>query len=215
MRQNAVTGLAVNGPLAEVHLGDADLVERARGGDTNAFGELVRKYQDRVYNTCWRMCSDRTEAEDLAQEAFVKAFQALGGFSGRSQFYTWVFRIAVNLVLSARRRRKRAATYSLDAARNHDPGEDGKLLAMHLAALNPLPGEQVARNEQEVAVLQALGRLDEEHRVVVVLRDLEDLGYDEIAEILGVPSGTVKSRLHRARLALREELAPLFRGLKG
>lgn len=194
---------------------EADLLERCRHGDTNAFSRLVMKYQDRVFNTCWRMCGDRTEAEDLTQEAFVKAFQAIGRFAGRSQFYTWIFRIAVNLVMSARRKERRTGTISLDATHGRNGGRDDPPQADRLPAAGGTPAEQATGSEQKSLVLQALYRLDEEHRAVVILRDLESLGYDEIAEILEVPTGTVKSRLHRARLALRAELTPLFKGSQG
>ena len=191
-------------------LEDAAEVERCRDGDTVAFGRLVTKYQDRVFNTCWRMCGDRTEAEDLTQEAFIRAWRALGGFDGRAKFYTWVFRIAVNLVISARRKHGRATIYSLDAGEAGATEGAPTSPAARLAADGQSPEEQASSRELQAAVLRGLEGLDEEHRTVVVLRDLESFAYDEIAEILGIAPGTVKSRLHRARLALREKLRPLL-----
>jgi len=195
---------------------DAELVEQCRGGDSAAFGRLVVKYQDRVFNTCWRLCGNRADAEDLTQEAFVRALQSIDGFGGRSKFYTWVFRIAVNLAISVRRKKKRAACYSLDQGREgiHGPAGSGNGTsaspANRLATPGGTPQEQASDREREAIVMEALAGLEEEHRAVVILRDLESFGYEEIAEILGVPTGTVKSRLHRARLALREKLAPIL-----
>lgn len=189
---------------------DAELVEQSRQGDVAAFGRLVVKYQDQVFNTCWRMCGDRTEAEDLTQEAFVRAFQSIGGFWGRAKFSTWVFRIAVNLVISARRKKKGKVTYSLDD--RTDRGEDGgSRFAMNDPVSDEATPERGALDrEQQRIVLEALTGLDEESRCVIVLRDLESFGYEEIAEVLEVPLGTVKSRLHRARLALREKLSGIL-----
>lgn len=210
MRPNAMTGPAIGVSRQESPFDEVHLLERCRRGDTAAFGRLVAEYQDRVFNTCWRMCGNWTDAEDLTQEAFVRAFQSLDRFAGRSRFYTWVFRIAVNLALSARRRDKLVGRYSLDAPRADPRSDDHPPMNRQLAAVDESPDSRTADREEETLVLEALNRLDEEHRAVVVLRDLESMGYEEIAGILDIPVGTVKSRLHRARLALREMLAPLF-----
>jgi RNA polymerase sigma-70 factor (ECF subfamily) len=183
---------------------DAGLVEQSRQGDIGAFERLVVKYQDRVFNTCRRMCGNRSDAEDLAQETFVRAFKSLGTFAGRSKFSTWLFRIAVNLAISSRRNRRRA-THSLDG----DPARDNDGTASAArwpASPTTTPADEALEREQQRLTLQALADLDEESRSVVILRDLEEFGYDEIAEIMQVPVGTVKSRLHRARMALRERL---------
>jgi len=181
-------------------------IERARAGDAKAFGLLVERYQDRVFNVCVRILADRAAAEDLTQEAFVKAFTSITGFDGRAAFFTWLYRIAVNLCLSARRRPTRP-TVSLDA---ESDGRYAATGAARLAGDGPSPDVQAARREEHGLVLAALAELDEEHRAVVVLRDIESLDYGEIAEILQVPTGTVKSRLHRARMALRERLGPIL-----
>jgi RNA polymerase sigma-70 factor (ECF subfamily) len=188
---------------------EARLVQASKSGDTAAYGELVRRHQDRVFNVCWRICGNRTEAEDLAQETFVKAFEAIGRFDGRARFYTWLFRIAANLAISAGRRERRAKTVSLDRGPRlveQDEAPAGE----RLAAETPTPEEMAMDREAQKLVVSALAELDEEYRVVVTLRDLESLSYEEIAEVLELPVGTVKSRLHRGRLALRERLAPLF-----
>ncbi|MFH1418437.1 MAG: sigma-70 family RNA polymerase sigma factor [Planctomycetota bacterium] len=187
---------------------DADLVSRCRQGDADAFSLLITQYQDRVFNTCLRMCGNRADAEDLTQEAFVRVLQSIGTFSGKSKFSTWVFRIAVNLVLSARRKRK--PMYSLDQAGPVESERDSPA-SERLASNDPPPGEQASDRERHAIVLEALAGLEEEHRTVVILRDLESFGYEEIAEILGVPQGTVKSRLHRARLTLHRNLSPILK----
>jgi RNA polymerase sigma-70 factor (ECF subfamily) len=183
---------------------EAALIDQCRRGDSAAFGDLVRKYQDRVFNTCWRLCGNRTDAEDLTQEAFVRAFQSIDRFAGRSRFYTWVYRIAVNLTISARRKDRRARWPSLDAEQSGTDGEASR--GDQLDSGEASPAEKACDREQEARVMAALSSLEDEPRAVVILRDLESLGYDEIAEILDIPAGTVKSRLHRARLALRAKL---------
>lgn len=189
-------------------LEEAEWVHRTRMGDSAVFGRLVVRYQDRVFNTCLRIVGDRAEAEDLTQEAFMKAFASIDRFDGRASFYTWLYRIAVNLCLSARRKNSRRACSS-DAGWTHSGGgqEGGD---RSLAVEGPTPLEEASRAEQHRHVLAALAELDDEHRTVVVLRDIESLDYAEIAETLNVPTGTVKSRLHRARLALREKLGPIL-----
>lgn len=188
-------------------VGDAELVERCRRGERAAFEPLVRRYQDRVFNACLRVSGNHAEAEDLTQEAFMKALQAIDRFDGRSGFYTWLFRIAINLTLSARRRGARRPTVSLDAPVGNC-GEDS--IGRRLSSGESGPDRVACDSETHRRVLEALAGLNDDYRVVVVLRDVESFSYDEIAEILEVPVGTVKSRLHRARLALRNTLAPIL-----
>lgn len=201
-------------PLAPLTTSSADpdevaLVERCRKGDMTAFGALVRRYQDRIYNACRRLCGREADAEDFAQETFVRALRAIDRFDGRAKLYTWIFRIAINLVLSARRRDKTARTHSLDDG--SASGENERpTAAARLASPEPRPEERAMSHETRQAVQAALARLEPEQRAIIVLRDLEGLDYAEIAAILETPTGTVKSRLHRARLALREELRPLL-----
>ncbi|MBI5762334.1 MAG: sigma-70 family RNA polymerase sigma factor [Planctomycetes bacterium] len=174
--------------------GESELLACSRAGDTAAFGRLVELYADRVVTVCARMVRDRGVAEDLAQEAFVKAWQSLASFDGRSAFYTWLYRIAMNLCLSERRRPRRVVNMADEGLANRR--ESGEAL----------PGDAAELKEEHARVLTALAELDEEHRAVVVLRDVQGLDYEEIAGILGVPRGTVKSRLHRGRMELRERL---------
>lgn len=195
---------------------DVDLIERCQRGQTAAYGELVRRYQDRVFNVCWRMCGNRADAEDLTQDAFVKALKAIDRFDGRSAFYTWLFRIAVNLVISERRKKSRGRTVSLDSPGKDRNGEPARSWAdERLVSGEGDPDDRILREERRALVADALAALEEDHRVVVVLRDLESLDYHQIADILSLPIGTVKSRLHRARLALRERLSPIWKDAPG
>ncbi len=187
-------------------LDDAQLVQQVQAGRTDAFGDLVRKYQDRVFNTCWRICGNLEDARDIAQDAFIKALEGLSNFRGESGFYTWLFRIAVNLALTHRRDAARRRTLSMESAL---AGTQAEELAGRIADPNPIgDGEEKDRTEMMSCVARALHNLDDEQRAVVVLRDMEGFDYVEIADILGVPPGTVKSRLHRARAALGEALRP-------
>lgn len=183
---------------------DGRLVARCQEGDLEAFNQLVLKYQDRVFDTVYRMVGDYEDARDLAQDSFVKAFVAIGEFRGQSTFYTWLFRIAVNAALSQRRRSARSQRHV--AAHYDDPDEVGPLDRDGHA-----PIEAAQHAEERAAVIEALRRLDADQRSVIVLKDIEGADYGQMAEILQVPRGTVKSRLHRARLALRHELKRLMR----
>jgi RNA polymerase sigma-70 factor (ECF subfamily) len=193
--------IAVNRPAQEQQPKDAELVRRAQRGAPTAFAELVSRYQDRVFNTCYRMCQNHADALDLTQSTFLRALEGLGQFRGRASFYTWLFRIAVNLTRSHRRSEARRATRPLDGpsgdGHRSDPGAAGRDC--------PVSGPAEQRELQE-RVEWALGQLDDEYRAAVVLKDIEDLDYASIAEILEVPVGTVKSRIHRGRLVLRKLL---------
>jgi RNA polymerase sigma-70 factor (ECF subfamily) len=175
---------------------DVPLIERSRRGDSAAFGGLVRKYQDRLFNTVVHVAGSREEAEDVVQEAFVQAFLKLASFHGDSAFYTWLYRIAFNVAVSRRRRKRNEV--SLDAARE-DAGREPADDLEH-------PGEQMLRQERANLVHAALAVLSEEHRTILVLREMEGFEYEQISDILDLPTGTVRSRLHRARLQLREQL---------
>ncbi|MHB8972173.1 MAG: RNA polymerase sigma factor [Pirellulaceae bacterium] len=175
---------------------DAQLIDETLAGDRAAFGELVRKYQGRLFNTLVHVVGSREESEDISQEAFVQAFVKLDSFRGRSAFYTWLYRIAFNLSVSRRRRRRSEVSMDLHRERTGDEPEDA----------GESPGEQLLRKEQVRQVRVAIDALSEEHRAILVLREMEGCGYETIAEILALPVGTVRSRLHRARLQLREQL---------
>jgi RNA polymerase sigma-70 factor (ECF subfamily) len=177
---------------------DHSLVEACCAGETEAFGVLVRRYQDRLYPTLLRLSGCAEDAHDLLQDAFLRAYQKLGRFHGDSSFFTWVYRIAVNLALSDRRRKR--FTRRLGERAGGECFDPPDLSDMSDPSL---PLERAERDEQ---IQRALNTLAADHRAVVVMKDLDGLRYEEIAQILGVPVGTVRSRLHRARSELRERL---------
>ncbi len=178
---------------------DHALIEACLDGDTAAFGELVRRHQERLYNTVYRLVENAEDAQDVVQEAFLHAYQSLDSFKGDSLFFTWLYRIAVNSAISLRR--KRRVVLSIDGVRNGD---------MAIEPLDPSeasrPGHGLEQHEQERRVHRALARLSPEHRAVLVMKDMEGQKYELMAEVLQVPIGTIRSRLHRARLELRELL---------
>jgi RNA polymerase sigma-70 factor (ECF subfamily) len=187
-------------PLLE----DAALLERCRQGDTAAFGPLIVKYQDRVYNSILRLCGNCDDAEELCQDTFVKALENLLAFRQASGFYTWLFRIAVNLTISRRRRASRVRFHSLEGDNGDDHDARGDRPSGD--ARQDDPRELALAGDSRRQVVKALVELDEEFSAVVVLRDIEDMNYEQIAQVLEVPVGTVKSRLYRARALLREKL---------
>jgi RNA polymerase sigma-70 factor (ECF subfamily) len=180
---------------------DHSLVEACRAGRTEAFGILVERYQRRLYPTVLRLVGSTEDAEDILQDAFVRAFEKLDQFQGESSFYTWVYRIAVNLALSGHRRRRVRSTL---------PSRRRGAAARGLQALDESadadPAVPLERAERERIVAAALNRLGPEHRAVVVLKDFDGRRYEEISAILKIPVGTVRSRLHRARCELRDRL---------
>jgi len=189
-----------------ITLEDALLVRQAQDGDVGAFGRLVSRYQDRVVNICWRICGNLEDAQDLAQETFLHALEKIASYRFEAGFYTWLFRIAVNLALSHRRKARRV-TLSLHNGDGKWMGElqkDGRTGRESAAADEPL--SRLAARELQGRVVEGLDRLEDDYRAIIVLRDIESLDYQQIAEVLDINLGTVKSRLHRARLALRDEL---------
>lgn len=193
-------------PARPVPLEDIELVEQVCSGETSAYARLVTKYQDRVFNSCWRICGNLEDARDLTQDAFLKALENIGSFRRQSSFYTWVFRVAVNLSLSHLRKTKRRRTVSLDdELGDRQTQADALSLRMKPTTVDDA-SDTAGDKEVHSRLLHALHELDDEFRAVVVLRDMEGLDYGEIGEILDVPRGTVKSRLHRARMALRASM---------
>ncbi len=184
------------------------LIEQVQSKDFEAYGRFVRLHQDRVFNTCWRICGNLEDARDLTQEAFLRGMQSLADFRGQSSLYTWVFRIAVNLALSHKRKGKTRQTLSLDWSPLAEGTQAAELAKRMHDARAETPEKATADAELQGEVIKALNALDADHRAVIVLRDIEGFGYREIAEILEVAPGTVKSRLHRARITLREAIKP-------
>ncbi|MBE0544348.1 MAG: sigma-70 family RNA polymerase sigma factor [Verrucomicrobia bacterium] len=189
--------------VAEEVTEEQSLVRRARQGDMGAYDDLVRRYQERIYATIYHMTSNHEDANDLAQETFIKGYQALKSFKGGSSFYTWIYRIAVNKTINFLKQRKNRVHLSLndlDFNAEHDPD------------LVALVSERTPRREVNLAELQeklneAMQKLSDSHRLVVTLHDVQGLPHDEIAEIMDCNIGTVRSRLFYARQQLQALLA--------
>ena len=191
---------------------DATMVARCRKGDMQAFGLLVAKYQDRLFNVVLRICGHREDAEEIAQEAFLRALEKIDQFRGHSRFYTWLFRIATNLAISHRRRNGRVRLQSLTGANGFEGAQADGLRVGPAGPDNAAPESAAISAENVRRTLDALEELDDEHRLVVILCDIEEMQYARIARVLEVPVGTVKSRLHRARCILKDKLADLVDG---
>ncbi len=190
---------------AKINIDDAVLVEQCRQGDSEATERLILKYQNRIYNAILRICANPDDAAELTQDTFVKVIENIDKFRGRSSFYTWAFRIGVNLTLNYCQRKVRIGFRSLDAEDNEDNGQAKQVLKEFLADdSSPNPAVVAANKELSEIVVDALMKLREEQRVVVVLRDIEGMNYAQIAEVLDIELGTVRSRLSRARSNLRE-----------
>ncbi len=204
MRMQEIPGTFADGRASiavnDVSTSDQQLIDQCLAGQSEAFGHLVTRYEGRLYGTLVHTVGSVHEARDVAQEAFVLAFQKLNTFRQESSFYSWLFRIAYNTAVS-RHRRLRGETASVDAIRettgteptDHRPESD--------------PAHQLHTTERQALVHTALSELAEEFRTVIILREMEGLSYEEIAQIVEVPVGTVRSRIHRARTELREKLS--------
>ena len=201
-----LNGEIVPSDLSNINIDDTVLVERCRGGDTEAMERLIIKYQDRIYNIILKMCQNEDDAAELTQDTFVKVIEKIGKFEGRSGFYTWAFRIAVNLTINFCSRRGRLGFESLDI----DAGEyqQAKIQLRQYLADDGSPDPAAIAEKKELCRLmeRALGRLDDAQRVILILRDVEGMSYEQIAGVLNAELGTVKSRLSRARGSLREIL---------
>ena len=178
---------------------DHRLITECREGNTAAFGTLVSRYQDRLYNTVLRLVNNAEDARDVVQESFLHAYQSLHTFKGDSLFFTWLYRIAINTAISMKRKQR-------PMLRIQATGEDKN-------AIDPLDSSEMNRPdhaleiaEEERRINDALGKLSVEHRTVLVMKDMDGIKYEAMAEMLGVPVGTIRSRLHRARLELRDIL---------
>ncbi|QED28587.1 sigma-70 family RNA polymerase sigma factor [Microvenator marinus] len=182
-------------------LSDRKLVRNLRRRDEDAFRELVRVYQHRVFNIVYRILGDREEAEDVAQEVFVAIFKHIDSFRGDAKFSTWVYRIATN---QARNRLKYHARRHRRDHQNYEDAPESAHQDSDFAGTIPQPEDAVLGRELEKIIQEGLAELGEIHRTIIVLRDVEHLSYQEIAEIVELPEGTVKSRLFRARVALKE-----------
>ena len=189
------------------HTTDQSLIEACLAGRREAFGQLVERYQHRLFHSLVHLLGSTEDAQDAAQDALILAFEKLGTFRGESQFYSWLFRIAYNSAVSSKRkpgsskRKTGPMSVSLEARRDAS--------GLEPADLNPStePSFGLDVSDRQRLVQQALGELSDELREAIVLKEVEQMSYEEIAEVVGIPLGTVRSRIHRARMELRQKLA--------
>ena len=186
-------------PMVSEAISDAECVRKLQRGETDAFETLIRRHQKTIFNLVYRMLGDYDEAAEISQEAFLSAYRAIGNFRGEANFSTWLYRIALNHATTRRKslniRQQRSVPIE-----NTEPASDP----------HPGPAESMEKKEIRQRVQQALNRLEPDDAAVILLRDLQDVSYEEVARVLEIPIGTVKSRLHRARQALKSELASYF-----
>ena len=183
-------------------MSEEQLIRRAQQGDNGAFEELLLLHQKRVYNLCLRMSANPDDALDLSQEAFLKAWKSLCQYQFEASFSTWLFRLTSNVCIDFLRRKKRRQETSL--TETYEDSDDGAEFSVPDA--QPLPEQQAITKETQLELAQAMARLAPDHREILQLRVIEGLAYEQIADILDIRVGTVKSRLARARLALRKIL---------
>jgi RNA polymerase sigma-70 factor, ECF subfamily len=181
-----------------VNTDDRRIIAACLSGRPEAFGDLVLRYQDRLYHSILRIVNHPEDAFDVVQDTFLNAYQSLESFKGESEFFTWLYRIGFNAAIS--RKRKKRAEVSLND-RNGDPIAD-PVDESH----GHRPEDRIDQSEDEFQIRDAIEKLSVEHRSVLVMKDIDGLKYEEIASITGIPLGTVRSRLHRARLELRQHL---------
>ena len=194
-----------------VSIDDTVLVQHCRRGDAAAMERLILKYQNRIFNVILKICPNIDDAAELTQETFVKIIENIDKFEERSSFYTWAFRIAVNLTLNFRKRKVKLGFNRLDADNNEQ--QQGTAIALkEILVNNNAPDPAVIAENKELCELltSSLIKLDDNQRAVIVLRDIEGMSYNDIANVLGLELGTVKSRISRARSNLREILEALL-----
>lgn len=200
----------VQGPSPDTAMStDAAMVRAVQQGDATAYRGLVEKYQQRIYHVIYGMVRNREDARDLTQDTFVKAFRNLDGFRADARFYTWLYRIAMNVTIDFTRRRARAPVAT---GAEEDVGERDANRGIADRTRDDNPVRDLERKQLHTAILDAIGALPESHRQVVLLREVEGLSYKEIADVLDIKEGTVMSRLFYARKKLQEALGPLHDG---
>jgi RNA polymerase sigma-70 factor (ECF subfamily) len=201
-------------PVTEVDnidIDDAALVQQCWDGDSTAIEQLIIKYQNRIYNVILKICADPDDAAELTQDTFVKIIENINNFQGRSSFYTWAFRIAVNLSLNYCRRNTRIGFSSLDAEQIRSNSQSGKVLKELLTNDSSIDPAMVTQNKELCQiVIESLIKLDDDQRAVIVLRDIEGMSYNQIAKILDIELGTVRSRISRGRKKLRQILEAIL-----
>jgi RNA polymerase sigma-70 factor (ECF subfamily) len=194
-------------PQATLVGDESQLISQAKAGDYSAFEELVNRYERKIYRLGMNITGNREDAEDVLQEAFLKAFEHLPDFREDSRFYTWVVRIAVNEALMKLRKRRASREVPMDNAED----ENGEVVVREFADWKPSPEQQYAQSELERILQEAVSSLSPGFRTVFYLRDVEGLSTEETAQLLDLTVGAVKARLFRARLRLREELSKVFK----
>jgi RNA polymerase sigma-70 factor (ECF subfamily) len=211
MTENSDLNHEVSLRAASINIDDSVLVQQSQAGDTPSMERLILKYQHRIYNVILKMCGNADDAAELTQETFVKVIESIEKFKGRSSFYTWLFRIAVNLTLNHCQRSARTATRSLDAEET-GPDSDSSQLLKDLLSDDRAVDPAVLAQSREMCDLakRLLLELEEPQRAVIVLRDIEGMDYAQIADVLDVELGTVRSRLSRARSHLRDTLESML-----
>jgi RNA polymerase sigma-70 factor (ECF subfamily) len=189
---------------------DRRLVRRLKQGDERAFQELVHTYEDRIFGLMYRMIGNRQEAEDLAQEVFISVHRGIANYRGEGRFYTWLYRIASNTCknrIKYLKGRNFHRSSDIDETPDaHTAGADGP--TVHLQSIVPGPEATIAGSRLEQAIQREIAALEPEHRLLIVLRDIQGMSYADIRRVTGLQEGTLKSRLHRARLALKDRLQP-------
>ena len=197
--------------VANINIDDAVLVKQCWQGDSAAMERLILKYQNRIYNVILKICADPDDAAELTQETFVKVIENIDNFQGRSSFYTWAFRIAVNLTLNYCQRNARFGFSSLDAEQVRYNSQPGRVLKEFLSDdSSPDPVAMAENRELREIAVESLKKLDDAQRAVVVLRDIEGMSYAQIANVLDIELGTVRSRLSRGRKKLRQILEAIL-----
>jgi len=199
-----IASVSLVGSSGENNDEDEELVKRCASGDREAFNDLVIKYQKKIFGVAYRFVGDPEEANDLAQEIFTAAYQNLKSFRGDSKFSTWLFQIATNRGKNRFKYLKRRGFFTNKGSSETDDEGDQSHRALPDQTANP--EELLSGNQIRKAVREAIDELEPDHREIVILRDIEGLSYDEIARILDLPEGTTKSRLHRARMVVKEKL---------
>lgn len=180
------------------------LIKRAKDGDVEAFERIIEEHQAVVYSIAYKMAGNESDAFDMAQEAFLKIYRNINKFDGRSKLSTWIYRVASNTCLDELKKRKRHIENTKSLDEEFDTAEDK--IVFEIKDGKPLPDEQLENAELREVLNKAVAELSEQHKSVLVLRDIEGFSYEDIAEILNINTGTVKSRLSRARMALRKIL---------
>lgn len=182
---------------------EADIIKKCKKGSREAFNKLVSEYQTKIFNMSYNMLSNREDAFDAAQEVFLRVYKNIGSFREQSSFSTWIYRICTNVCTDMLRKRQRSqGVISISSSSYDDEDKD-----MDIPDLSPTPEEYTELNERQTAVREGLRLLKDEYRTIITLYDIEGLSYEEIANVLQLPIGTVKSRLNRARMSLRKILS--------